>query len=86
MLLVVSSSRLTVAACRPELIVSRVALILELVLIIEVAVQSGTAYLDSAYSLGFANGLMPGYDCPTYATYLNITFGGYYSSRDVNGS
>ena len=26
---------------------------------------------------------MPGYDCPTYATYLNATFVTEYSSRDV---
>lgn len=30
---------------------------------------------------------MPGYDCPTYASYLNITLegGGYGSTRDING-
>ncbi|KAK3712173.1 hypothetical protein LTR37_009264, partial [Vermiconidia calcicola] len=50
-------------------------------------VQSGTSYLDSAYGLGYAQSLMPGYDCPTYASYLNITLegGGYGSTRDING-
>lgn len=38
-------------------------------------VQSGTAYLDSFYGFGpYAFELVPGYDCPSYATYLNSTF------------
>jgi hypothetical protein len=49
------------------------------------AVQSGTAYLDSQYSLGYANDLIPGYDCPTYATYLNISLSGEYTTKDTNG-
>jgi primary-amine oxidase len=50
-------------------------------------VQSGTSYLDGAYGLGLANELMPGYDCPTYASYLNITVeseSSYEASRDIN--
>ncbi|KAK5164741.1 uncharacterized protein LTR77_009404 [Saxophila tyrrhenica] len=50
-------------------------------------VQSGTSYLDSAYGLGYANELMPGYDCPTYASYLNISIaGGYTAKRDVKAA
>lgn len=38
-------------------------------------VQSSVAYLDTYYSFGaYAFNLVPGYDCPTYATYLNGTF------------
>ncbi|PSR81301.1 copper amine oxidase [Coniella lustricola] len=38
-------------------------------------VQAGTAYLDSYYGFGpYAFELVPGYDCPAYATYLNSTF------------
>jgi len=38
-------------------------------------VQSGVAYLDSYYGFGpYAFELVPGYDCPAYATYLNTTF------------
>lgn len=38
-------------------------------------VQSGTSYLDSFYGFGpYAFQLVPGYDCPSYATYLNSTF------------
>ncbi len=38
-------------------------------------VQSGTAYLDSYYGFGqYAFELVPGYDCPTYSTFLNTTF------------
>ncbi|KAM0749530.1 copper amine oxidase [Meredithblackwellia eburnea MCA 4105] len=38
-------------------------------------VQSGTAYLDTFYGFGpYAFNLLPGYDCPGYATYLNATF------------
>ncbi|KAF7313195.1 Amine oxidase [Mycena kentingensis (nom. inval.)] len=38
-------------------------------------VQSGTAYLDTFYGFGpYAFELAPGFDCPTYATYLNATF------------
>lgn len=38
-------------------------------------VQSGTAYLDTFYGFGpYAFELVPGYDCPSYATYLNSTF------------
>ncbi|KDQ60427.1 hypothetical protein JAAARDRAFT_191806 [Jaapia argillacea MUCL 33604] len=38
-------------------------------------VQSGTAYLDSFYGFGpYAFELLPGYDCPVYATFLNSTF------------
>lgn len=38
-------------------------------------IQSGTAYLDSFYGFGpYAFELVPGYDCPTYSTYLNSTF------------
>ncbi|KAF2225193.1 hypothetical protein BDZ85DRAFT_233684 [Elsinoe ampelina] len=37
--------------------------------------QSGTAYLDSYYGFGpYAFELVNGYDCPSYATYLNSTF------------
>ncbi len=37
--------------------------------------QSGTAYLDSFYGFGpYAFELVPGYDCPSYATFLNSTF------------
>jgi Cu2+-containing amine oxidase len=50
-------------------------------------VMSGTSYLDSAYGLGYANELMPGYDCPTYASYLNITIEGSYGKfKDINGT
>jgi primary-amine oxidase len=38
-------------------------------------VQSGTAYLDTFYGFGsYAFELVKGYDCPSYATYLNTTF------------
>jgi primary-amine oxidase len=38
-------------------------------------VQSGTAYLDTFYGFGpYAFELIGGYDCPTYASYLNSTF------------
>jgi len=38
-------------------------------------VQSGTAYLDSLYGLGSTMfSMVPGYDCPSYATYLNVTY------------
>ncbi|KAI0030480.1 copper amine oxidase [Vararia minispora EC-137] len=38
-------------------------------------VQSGTAYLDSFYGFGpYAFQLLAGYDCPTYATFLNTSF------------
>jgi primary-amine oxidase len=38
-------------------------------------VQSGTSYLDTYYGFGpYAFELVPGYDCPDYATYLNTTF------------
>lgn len=38
-------------------------------------VQSGTSYLDTYYGFGpYAFELVPGYDCPEYATYLNSTF------------
>ncbi|EJT99165.1 copper amine oxidase [Dacryopinax primogenitus] len=38
-------------------------------------VQSGTAYLDSYYGFGpYAFELVNGYDCPSYAFYLNSTF------------
>lgn len=38
-------------------------------------VQSGTAYLDTFYGFGtYAFELVKGYDCPSYATYLNSTF------------
>ncbi|EIM84675.1 copper amine oxidase [Stereum hirsutum FP-91666 SS1] len=37
--------------------------------------QSGVAYLDTYYGFGpYAFELLSGYDCPTYATYLNSTF------------
>ncbi|KAF8245031.1 amine oxidase catalytic domain-containing protein [Wilcoxina mikolae CBS 423.85] len=37
-------------------------------------VQSGTAFFDSLYGLGATAGrLLPGYDCPSYATFLNTT-------------
>lgn len=37
--------------------------------------QSHTAYLDTYYGFGpFAFELVKGYDCPSYATYLNSTF------------
>ncbi|KAK4540507.1 hypothetical protein LTR36_009145 [Oleoguttula mirabilis] len=38
-------------------------------------VQSGTSYLDSYYGFGpYAFELVPGYDCPSYATYMNTSF------------
>ncbi|KAL1637202.1 hypothetical protein SLS56_000861 [Neofusicoccum ribis] len=38
-------------------------------------IQSGTAYLDSFYGFGpYSFQLVPGYDCPAYATYLNSTY------------
>lgn len=38
-------------------------------------VQSNTAYLDSFYGFGpYAFELMPGYDCPVHATYLNSSY------------
>jgi len=37
--------------------------------------QSGTAYLDTFYGFGpYAFELVPGYDCPTHATFLNSSF------------
>jgi len=37
--------------------------------------QSGTAYLDTFYGFGpYAFELVPGFDCPTHATYLNSSF------------
>lgn len=37
--------------------------------------QSHTAYLDTYYGFGpYAFGLLPGYDCPAYATMLNTSF------------
>ncbi|GME48726.1 Major facilitator superfamily [Neofusicoccum parvum] len=38
-------------------------------------IQSGTAYLDSTYEMGGNSmPLVPGYDCPAYATYLSSPF------------
>ncbi|KAJ7058557.1 copper amine oxidase [Mycena amicta] len=38
-------------------------------------VQSGTSYMDTFFGFGpYAFELAPGFDCPTYATYLNSTF------------
>ncbi|ORY58360.1 copper amine oxidase [Leucosporidium creatinivorum] len=38
-------------------------------------VQSGTGYVDSYYGFGpYAFELLPGFDCPSYATFLNATF------------
>ena len=38
-------------------------------------VQSGTSYLDSYYGFGpYAFELIPGYDCPAYATFTNTSF------------
>ena len=38
-------------------------------------VQSGVSYLDTYYGFGpYAFELVPGYDCPSYATYLNTSF------------
>lgn len=38
-------------------------------------VQSGVAYLDSYYGFGpYAFELVKGYDCPSYATYLNTSY------------
>ncbi|KAL4959101.1 copper amine oxidase [Aspergillus stella-maris] len=38
-------------------------------------VQSGVAYLDSYYGFGpYAFELLKGYDCPSYASYLNTSF------------
>ncbi|POY73080.1 hypothetical protein BMF94_3918 [Rhodotorula taiwanensis] len=38
-------------------------------------VQSGTAYLDTYYGFGpYAFELVPDYDCPTYAKFVNSTF------------
>lgn len=37
--------------------------------------QSGTAYLDTYYGFGpWHFQLLPGFDCPTYATYMNVSF------------
>ncbi|KAK5165228.1 uncharacterized protein LTR77_009326 [Saxophila tyrrhenica] len=37
--------------------------------------QSGTAYLDTFYGFGpYAFELVPGYDCPAYASYMNTSF------------
>ncbi|OIW28159.1 membrane copper amine oxidase [Coniochaeta ligniaria NRRL 30616] len=37
--------------------------------------QSGTSYLDTYYGFGpYAFELVSGYDCPSYATYLNTSF------------
>ena len=49
-------------------------------------VQSGTSYLDSAYGLGYADSLFPGYDCPTYATYLNISVVAEYTFKEINAA
>ena len=46
--------------------------------------NANTAYLDSAF--GFGSGaveLMPGYDCPTYATYLNTSLPNYESANSL---
>ncbi|KAK3113870.1 hypothetical protein LTR53_008410 [Teratosphaeriaceae sp. CCFEE 6253] len=38
-------------------------------------VSSGTSYLDSYYGFGpYAFELVPGYDCPSYATFVNTSF------------
>ncbi|KAK4494552.1 hypothetical protein PRZ48_013908 [Zasmidium cellare] len=38
-------------------------------------VQSGVGYLDSYYGFGpYAFQLVPGYDCPSYASYMNTSF------------
>ncbi|RMX72312.1 hypothetical protein D0869_14743, partial [Hortaea werneckii] len=38
-------------------------------------VQSGTSYLDTYYGFGpYAFQLVPGYDCPSYATYMNTWY------------
>ncbi|KAI6922463.1 putative membrane copper amine oxidase, partial [Hortaea werneckii] len=38
-------------------------------------VQSGTSYLDTYYGFGpYALQLVPGYDCPSYATYMNTSY------------
>lgn len=38
-------------------------------------VQSGVGYLDSYYGFGpYAFQLVPGYDCPSYASYFNTSF------------
>ncbi|RMZ11590.1 hypothetical protein D0860_03316 [Hortaea werneckii] len=38
-------------------------------------VQSGTSYLDTYYGFGpYAFQLVPGYDCPSYATYMNTSY------------
>lgn len=38
-------------------------------------IQSGTSYLDTYYGFGpYAFQLVPGYDCPSYAAYLNTSF------------
>ncbi|KAA8904616.1 copper amine oxidase [Sphaerosporella brunnea] len=38
-------------------------------------VQSGTSYLDTYYGFGpWAFELLPGFDCPTYATFLNTSY------------
>ncbi|KAK4963066.1 hypothetical protein LTR10_000694 [Elasticomyces elasticus] len=38
-------------------------------------VQSGTSYLDTYYGFGpYAFELVPGYDCPAYATFVNTSF------------
>lgn len=38
-------------------------------------VQSSTAFLDSMFGIGTQVAeLVPGYDCPSYAHFLNVTF------------
>ncbi|KAL2843196.1 copper amine oxidase [Aspergillus pseudodeflectus] len=45
-------------------------------------VQSGVAYLDSYYGFGpYAFELLKGYDCPSYASYLNTSF---YKSEETH--
>lgn len=58
----------------PETIVSRslLPLVLQADSRSSIAVQSSTAYLDSVYGFGgHTLGLLPGWDCPAYATYLD---------------
>lgn len=44
--------------------------------------QSGSTYLDSSIGLGsFSFEMVPGYDCPTYATYLDTS---YYSKEKTH--
>ncbi|KAK5162859.1 uncharacterized protein LTR77_011116 [Saxophila tyrrhenica] len=51
----------------------------------ELSMQEALAhYLDSAYSMGNLDELMPGFDCPTHASYLNLTVLGPWEEKVKN--